>query len=181
MPAGVRDSAQRVLHVTSTRPATLGSGRLICVDGPAGSGKTTLAAALHDLTPQSTVVHLDELLEGWGGLPGVAARLDPVLLPLARDEPGRYECYDWVAGRFADWVPVLPGPLLVLEGVGSGALRHAALCTTLVWVEADDDLRLRRGMERDGEAMRPQWEQWMLDERAHFLDQRTRSRADVVV
>jgi len=170
-----------VLDLAGSRSPTLGTGRLVCVDGPAGSGKTTLAAALQDLSPGSAVVHLDELLDGWGGLVGVDQRLDPLLLPLARGAPGRFERYDWVSGRFAEWVPIPPTPLLVLEGVGSGSLRHAPLCTVLVWVEVDDDLRLRRGLERDGEEMRPHWDRWMRDERAHFVDQDTRARADVVV
>lgn len=173
--------AREVLERALERPPTLGSGRLVCVDGPAGSGKTTLAAALHALQPRSQVVHVDELLDGWGGLRGLPARLDPLLLPLARDEPGRYERYDWVAERFTGWVPVEPGPLLVVEGVGSGNRRHAALCTVLVWVEVDDELRLRRGLQRDGEAMRPHWERWMLEERQVFVDEDTRARADVVV
>ena len=175
------DTARRVLELAESRPATLGAGRLVCIDGPAGSGKTTLAAALHALAPGTVVVHLDDLLEGWGGLSGVAERLDPLLLPLADGETGRYERYDWVAGRYADWVPIDPAPLLVVEGVGSGARRHATLATVLVWVEVDDGLRLRRGMARDGEAMRPHWERWMLDERRHFVDEDTRARADVVV
>lgn len=153
----------------------------MCIDGPAGSGKTTLAAALHALEPASVVVHLDDLLDGWAGLAGVAERLDPLLLPLARGETGRYERYDWIAERFAGWVPVAPVPLLILEGVGSGSRRHAARCSTLVWVEVDDDLRMRRGLQRDGEEMRPHWEQWMLDERAHHVDEGTPARADVIV
>ncbi|MGA8846434.1 MAG: 4-amino-4-deoxy-L-arabinose transferase [Nocardioides sp.] len=181
MPAGVLETARRVLDLTLAQPATLGPGRLVCLDGPAGSGKTTLARAVQLLEPASTVVHLDDLLDGWGGLSGVAERLDPLLLPLARGEAGRYERYDWIAGEFAEWVSVEPTPLLILEGVGSGSLRHAARCTTLVWVEVDDELRLRRGLERDGEAMRPHWEQWMLEERAHHVDQRSMARADMVV
>ncbi len=163
------------------RAPTLGCGRLVCIDGPAGSGKTTLAAALHALVPASTVVHVDDLLAGWGGLRGVAERLDPLLQPLARDETGHYERYDWVAESFAGRVEVEPTPLLVVEGVGSGTPRHASLRTALVWVEVDDALRLRRGMERDGEALRSHWQRWMLEERALFLDDDTRSRADLVV
>ena len=170
-----------MLDLVQSRSVTLGAGRLVCLDGPAGSGKTTLAGALRDLSPGSGLVHLDELLDGWGGLVGVDRRLDPLLLPLSRGEAGRYERYDWMAGRFVEWVPVPPTPLLILEGVGSGSLRHAALCTALIWVEVDDDLRLRRGMARDGEAMRPHWERWMRDERAHFVDHDTRARADMVV
>ncbi len=166
---------------TLARPATLGSGRLICIDGPAGSGKTTLAAAIGALVAEATVIHVDDLLDGWQGLPGVAERLDPLLLPLARDEAGAYERYDWHANRFAETVSVAVTPLLVVEGVGSGSRRHAGLCTTSVWVEVDDDLRLRRGLERDGDAALPHWERWMRDERQHFVDDDTRARADVMV
>ncbi len=180
-PPGVLDTAQRILDLTTKRAATLGASRLVCIDGPAGSGKTTLAAGLHALEPASAVVHLDDLLDGWGGLRGVAERLDPLLLPLARGETGRYERYDWLAARFAEWVPIAPTPLLIVEGVGSGSKRHAVRCTTLVWVEVDDDLRLQRGLERDGEEMRPHWERWMLEERVHHVDQHTLARADVVV
>lgn len=127
------------------------------------------------------VVHLDDLLDGWGGLRGVAERLDPLLLPLSRGEVGSYERYDWHAGRFVEHVDVTPGPLLVVEGVGAGSLRHADLCTALVWVEVDDALRLRRGLERDGETARAHLERWHEDERALFVDERTRERADVVV
>lgn len=170
-----------MLTLLASRPPTLGAGRLLCIDGPAGSGKTTLAAAVVAASPGSRVVHLDDLLDGWTGLPGVAVRLDPLLSPLRRGEPGHYERYDWDAGRFAAMVPVEPTPLLVLEGVGAGSRRHASLATALVWVEVDDDLRLARGLQRDGEAARPHWERWMLDERRHFLDEDTRARADMIV
>ena len=51
----------------------------------------------------------------------------------------------------------------------------------LVWVEAPYDVRLRRGLERDGDAFAPHWEQWAADEAALFARERTRERADVVV
>ena len=40
------DTAGAVLDLARSRPTSLGSGRLVCVDGPAGSGKTTLADAI---------------------------------------------------------------------------------------------------------------------------------------
>jgi hypothetical protein len=127
------------------------------------------------------VVHTDDLLEGWTGLPGLPARLDPLLLPLADGLPGRYLRWDWHADAYAGWVEVQPPPLLVVEGVGSGNRRHAALSTALVWVAAGDDVRLERGLARDGAAARPHWERWMADEAAHFVDEGTAGRADVVV
>ena len=115
------------------------------------------------------------------GLPGLADQLDALLLPLARGVAGSYRRYDWHAARFAETVPVEPVELLILEGVGSGSLRHASLVTTLAWVSAPPSLRVRRGIERDGEAVEPLWRQWMVDEAEHFARERTRERADILV
>jgi hypothetical protein len=48
----------------------------------------------------------------------------------------------------------------------------------LLWVEAPRDVRFARGIERDGEAYRPLWERWALQEDALFAVERTRERAD---
>ncbi|GAA4713585.1 4-amino-4-deoxy-L-arabinose transferase [Nocardioides conyzicola] len=174
-------SAAAVLDLARARSATLGVGRLICVDGPSGSGKTTLAEQVALLAPEVRVVHMDDLYEGWSGLPTVDAQLDGLLRPLADGRPGSYRRYDWVLGAYAETVAVDPGPLLVLEGVGSGSLAVADLATVLVWVEADRDVRMRRGIERDGEAFAPYWEAWAVAEQEHFTRHRTRERADLVV
>jgi uridine kinase len=171
-----------VLELLATRPATLGTGRLVCIDGPAGSGKTTLAEAVaHGFDGASRLLHMDDMYPGWSGLPRVDEQLDGLLTPLGEGQAGSYRRYDWVAGEFAETVPVKPVPLLVLEGVGSGASRFAPLQTVLVWVEAPHDLRMRRGIERDGDAFAPYWEQWAADERVLFAREGTRERADVHV
>ena len=100
-----------------------GPGRLICVDGPAGSGKTTLAEELASLSG-APVIHMDDLFEGWDGLPRISDQLDTLLPPLAEGRPGSYRRWDWPGDAWAETVLVPPAPLLVLEGVGSGALAH---------------------------------------------------------
>jgi hypothetical protein len=40
---------------------------------------------------------------------------------------------------------------------------------------------MARGIERDGDAFAPHWEQWAKDEAALFARERTRERADVIV
>lgn len=175
------DGAREVLDLALRRPPTVGGTRLVVIDGPAGSGKTTLAARLAALEPAAVVVHIDDLLEGWSGLPGVTDQFDSFLLPLSRGEAGSYRRYDWYAGGFAETVPVPVTPLLVIEGVGSGSRSHTGWHTVLVWIETDDEQRLARGMARDGEGMRAHWEQWMREEVGLFARERTRDRADVVV
>ncbi len=170
-----------VVSLLAARPATLGTGRLLCVDGPAGSGKTTLAAAVRDVVADATVVHMDDLYEGWDGLPEIDAQLSGLLRPLAAGRPGSYRRYDWHAGAFAETRTVEPAPLLVLEGVGAGSAAVADLATVLVWVEAPHDERMRRGIERDGEAFAPRWEAWAAAEAEHFAQHRTRERADLLL
>ena len=175
-----RSEGRQVLDLVRSRPATLGEGRLLCVDGPSGSGKTTLGQVVAELA-DAPVVHMDDLFEGWDGLPHVDAQLGALLQPLAQGRPGSYRRYDWVAGAFAETVTVPPAPLLVLEGVGSGSLVAAPLTTVLVWVEAAHGVRMRRGIERDGDAFAPYWEAWAAAETEHFARHRTRERADLVV
>ena len=178
-------AAQRVLDLSLSRPPTLGGRRLVLVDGPSGSGKTTLAGALTALAAArhvpSSVVHLDAMYDGWGGLPGIGTRLARLLAPLAEGRAGHYERYDWAAGSFAETVGVRPVDLLVVEGVGAAARDVAHVGTVLVWVEAPRDLRRRRGVERDGAAFEAVWEQWATDEVEVFARDRGRERADLVV
>lgn len=157
----------------------------MCIDGPAGSGKTSFAARLVERLAGDQVrvgtVHLDDLYEGWSGLEGTLwERLTvQVLGPLRAGVPGRYQRYDWVAGAFADWVDVPVPDVLVLEGCGAARRAAAPDAVLTAWVEAPAELRLARGLERDGEVMRAEWMAWTVSEAAHFAREQTRARADV--
>ena len=180
METGSRsDVARLVVELAASRPPTLGTGRLVCVDGPAGSGKTTLGGQIAELTG-AHVVHGDDLMEGWGGFDTVSRQLAGLVTELAAGRGGTYEVYDWHQGRFDRTVEVPPAPWLVVEGVGSSDLAIAPYVTALVWVEVGDELRLARGLARDGAHMEPQWRTFMGSERELFARFRSRERADVL-
>jgi uridine kinase len=172
-------------RVLAARPR-LGRVRLVAVDGPAGSGKSTFAAALAAALSERVtapdgvlVLHLDDLYEGWKGLDGVWESLATgVLEPLAEGRPGRYRRYDWDAETWAEWVEVPVPRVLVVEGCGSGTRAATELAVATVWVEAPADVRLARGLARDGVSLRVRWLDWMVSEAAHFALERTRERAD---
>jgi hypothetical protein len=173
------ERAEAVLTHARSRPVTLGSGRLVCVDGPAGTGKTTLARHVADLCG-APVVRMDDLYPGWNGLLEVDPEVLGLVQPLSAGRPGSYRRFDWVADEYAEVHVVEPTPLLVLEGVGAGNRAWRELVTTLVWVEAPDDVRLTRGLERDGEAYRDHWLRWMEDEARLFAREETRAAAHLV-
>ena len=163
-------------------PARLGAVRLVCVDGPAGSGKTTFAGRLTDALGDAGLVHLEDLYAGWT-LTGAAARLSAgVLRPLAQGRAGSHARYDWAAGRFADESVAVPVPrVLVVEGCGSSPRALDRWATLRVWVEAPAALRLSRGLARDGDDLAAHWHRWQGTEARHFAAEDTRGRADVRV
>ena len=173
-------NAQDVLDLARSREPTLGRGRLVCVDGPAGSGKTTLAAEIGSLTG-APLLHMDDMFEGWDGLPRITDQLETLLRPLAGGRSGSYRRWDWPGNAWAETILVPPAPLLVLEGVGSGSASVAELITVLAWVEVPYDLRMARGLERGGIGVADNWRQWAVDEQDLFARERTRERADIVV
>ena len=183
--ARLGDVAEVVLWVARNRQPTLGAARLVCLDGRTGAGKSSLGDAVLEAATRdgsAALVHLDDLLDGWGGLDTVSRTLErDVLVPLRAGRPGRYRRYDWVREEYAEEHVVDPVDLVVVEGVGSGATSYASWITTLVWVDAPADLGLARSVARDGEALRPQLLQWMRDEDALLARERTRDRADVIV
>ncbi|MEV5407701.1 hypothetical protein AB0K60_02525 [Thermopolyspora sp. NPDC052614] len=155
---------------------------MVAIDGPAGSGKTTFAERL-GAAAGAQVIHSDEFPVPWDGSPDAwfAPLTAQVLDPLRAGGPGRFRRYDWVRGEHAEWIEVPPAPLLVLEGVAAARRATAGLLAYAIWVEAPDDLRLRRVLERDGEHLRDEWERWMRAEREWFARDDTRARADLRV
>lgn len=175
------DVVTRLAAAIEAAPAGFAAMRLVCVDGPAGSGKTTLAAALAPLLG-AQIIHMDDLYEGWSGLEqGPERLLEWVLAPLAAGTPGRYRRYDWGLGRYVERHTVPLADFLVVEGVGAASLLTEPFAPFVVWVEAPEDVRLARGIARDGAALEGELRRWMVAEAEHHRAHGTRERADVVL
>ena len=161
----------------------LGGTRLVCIDGPAGSGKTTFADRLAAaLGPGTAVLHMDDVYAGWT-LTGAADRLAVgVLRPLAEGRPGAYHRYDWARAGFSpEPTPVPPPRVLLVEGCGSSPQAFDVWTTMRIWVEAPPAVRIARGLARDGAALEGEWLAWQTTEAAEFARERTRARADLRV
>ncbi|MCW2784529.1 MAG: putative uridine kinase, partial [Marmoricola sp.] len=109
-------------------------------------------------------------------VPGVLARL---LEPLAAGRPGSYREWDWIGGGPGDDRTVQPAPLLIVEGLGTGARRLRGWTTALVWIDADPEHRRVRALDRDGDYFRAQWAPWAASETAYFETEGLPGRADL--
>lgn len=158
---------------------------VVALDGPSGAGKTTLARGVESALEEHgavAVLHLDLLYPGWDGLAQAPALLAThVLGPLARGEHAAHPVWSWVRDEWAGTREVPRCDYLVVEGCGSSVGPARAYAAVAVFVDADPALRMRRGLERDGETYRPHWQRWADQEAALFAADATRERADLVL
>jgi predicted kinase len=189
----VHDPLEAVLGlVTAARVRHDGPGPVVLgVDGRSGSGKSDLAgavtAALRADGTDVALLALEDAYPGWDGLAaGVAAVARGVLAPLSRGEPGTVRTFDWDAARPG---PVLrvPAPgrpvpdVLVVEGCGAGSAACAPYLDALVWLEAAEEVRRRRALERDDHTWTERWATWAAQEEALLAVRDARALADLVV
>jgi uridine kinase len=154
--------------------------RLVAVDGPSGSGKSTFAARLA-LKLGATVVPTDHFATWTDPVSWWPRLVAEVLDPLRHGRAARYRRRAWAGGwaRPGPWVDVPVPDVLIIEGV-SAARRSIAPCLDeVIWVEVPDpEERLRRAVERDGEANRAHLRRWQAFERGWFAVDGTKARAD---
>ncbi|MDN3494770.1 GNAT family N-acetyltransferase [Planococcus sp. APC 4015] len=164
--------------------ATVPGIRLIGIDGPAASGKSTIAHHLSDRFGWP-IIQIDDFFS-WVSFTSWWPRFETeVLHPLLDGRSIHYQMRDWTGDEFGeglagftdlDWAPVV-----ILEGVGSTRAAIAASLACRVWVDAPASVRLRRGVTRDGETHRELWEKYLPREADFFAADGTARRADIRV
>ena len=80
--------------------------------------------------------------------------LAQVIEPLLRNEPATFRPYDWLRREPGAPTTVAPADVVIIEGVGATRKAWRDRLRLRIWVDTDSDLRLRRGLERDGERAR---------------------------
>src|SRR4051794_18952787 len=165
---------------------------LVAVDGCAGSGKTTFARKLQELDPTIGVIHLDDFYLPSAQRPAqcptiaeeydIARLLAKVLTPLTHNQPAHYQRYDWVEDQLAEYHTLPAGGMVVIEGVSALLPQVATIYDYRVWVECPYDLRLARGLARDGEKVRDWWVNgWMPAEQRYIQVYSPAERVDLKV
>lgn len=160
---GTAAAVARVL--AAARRRNPGSAHVtIAIDGPSGTGKSTLADELARRrrgAPPTEIVRLDEVYPGWFGLAAAAGSLDRTLLaPLDRGVPGSWRRWDWALDRPAELEQRVPRRPLVVEGCGAFEATAGRDRVVRVWLRAGEATRKRRALDRDAGAFDPFWDVW---------------------
>lgn len=179
-PYARRLEAQSLVHRLCDLKPSAGSTVLVAIDGCGGSGKSTLAAYLTGEIPNAVIVHTDDFASWDNPIDWWPRLREQVLEPLARDETARYQRYDWGERRLMEWHEVV-APVVILEGVSSTRREFLPYLAFTIFVTCPREVRLRRGLERDGDGALPLWEQWMAAENAYLEEHRPMERAHVVI
>jgi uridine kinase len=163
--------AAAVEHVDSTL--------LVGIDGAGGSGKSTLAKNLASEFNKATVVHIDDFADwtddsNWK----LSTFADRVLEPIIAGITAKHQRYDWPTDTFGEWFEIVPNSIVIVEGVTALRPDLRDYWHVPVWVDCPRELRLERGVARDGEAIRSKWEDiWMPGEDEYFKRDRPRESA----
>lgn len=166
---------------TSARSAAMPT-RIVAIDGCGGAGKSTLARQLAAALDGAPIIPTNDFAS-WDNQFGWWPRLlEQVIAPLARGDLARYQRFDWKRRELAEWIQLPPKPdTVIIEGVTAIRREFDPYLAYRIWVDSPPAVRLRRGLERDGEAMRSQWDRWMAAEAAYVESHRPIDRADAVV
>ncbi|WP_460288787.1 hypothetical protein [Clostridium sp. CTA-7] len=72
--------------------------------------------------------------------------------------------------------------MVIIEGVYSTRKELADFYDFKIFVDCPRELRLRRGIARDGESVKDIWEKvWMVEEDKYMIEHRPSEGADLVV
>lgn len=148
------------------------SQRLIGIDGGGGAGKSTFASYLQKEIKGSHIVRIDDFYRPpqlrSPVLPGQVInpnfdwnRLRALVFQGVKD--GReiqYQLYDSAGGTLSGETVTVPrDATVIIEGVWSLQKDLIDFYDYRIWLEAPAETRLKRGLLRDGEAMREVWEE----------------------
>lgn len=107
---------------------------------------------------------------------------DQVLEPLANDKRSIYQIYNWPSDILGEWNIVTPGGIVIIEGVYSTRKELRDFYDYKIYVYCSREVRLERGIERDGELARNMWENnWMVAEDKYIKEHKPAEQAELVI
>ena len=181
-----------IVHCLEQLLAGAAAPVVLALDGRCGSGKTTMAAALAEQFPDSTVLHTDDFylppadrVPGWEQIPcanmDLARLRDEALRPAYEGQPVPYRAYSCREGRCLPVQQLSTQPLVILEGSYSHHPLLAGYETLRVFVTCSKPEQTRRLQAREGGCYQSFAARWVPLEEAYFSHYHIENKADFVM
>lgn len=156
---------------------------LIAIDGRGGSGKSTLAEKLKQSLGNVTIVHLDDFAYPETDRDRL---LKQVILPLKEDQTAKYQRFDWGTKQLAEWHEIVPGGIVIIEGVSTLHNFLNDYFDFRIWVECPPEVGFQRGLDRDKNEYKvdttDDWiNKWMPEEKKYVEEHKPQEKADYIV
>ena len=169
--------------------------RLIAIDGGGGAGKTTFATCLQAVLPGSCIVKIDDFYRpSQLRTPVVSTEVinhnfdwdrfrTLVLEAAVGNEEIVYQLYDFDKGVLSNQMVRIPSKTtVIIEGVWSMQPAFVGFYDYRIWLDAPPEIRLERGLSRDGEDLRDVWEQeWIPIDESYKNTEQPQLRADCII
>lgn len=167
--------------VAAVADALARGARWIVIDGLGASGKTTFAALVEAAWPDAQVVHLDDFTRP-GAVAWEAERfLEQVYRPLSANLPSHYQRWHWTEPTPGEWVSLVAGQPVVLEGIGASDPEVGVDWDLRVWLEAAEEERCARAERRDPARYECWATNWRPIEARWAAERRPWEQADIIV
>jgi uridine kinase len=161
-------------------PPRSGATRFVAIDGHGGAGKSTAAARLATALDGVPIVHTDDFASWENPVDWWPSLISEVLEPLAKGERATFVPTSW-DGVARSLIEVSPAETVIVEGVTASREAFREYMAFSIWIDAPRGVCLRRGLDRDGEAARAQWESWLAAEDEYVAREQPTRYADLVV
>jgi len=159
-----------------------GQTKIVVIDGPAGSGKTTLAKSLSGLLENCPIIHMDEIYEGWENALSPKTSQDLVewiINPLLEDKSIEYLKYDWHLVQRIEKVVINNSKVMIIEGVGASVSEISKHACLKLWIEVNEETGINRVLTRDGLQIQEQMKKWQSQESKFFIENNSKENSDI--
>jgi uridine kinase len=159
-----------------------GQTKIVVIDGPAGSGKTTLAKSLSGLLENCPIIHMDEIYEGWENALSPKTSQDLVewiINPLLEDKSIEYLKYDWHLEQRIEKVVINNSKVMITEGVGASVSEISKHACLKLWIEVNEETGINRVLTRDGLQIQEQMKKWQSQESKFFIENNSKENSDI--
>ena len=159
-----------------------GQTKIIFIDGPAGSGKTTLAKSLSGLLENCPIIHMDEIYDGWENALSPKTSQDLVewvINPLLESRSIEFVKYDWYLEKRIEKVVINLPKVLIIEGVGSSSFEISKHASLKLWIEVNKETGINRVLTRDGQQIQEQMKKWQSQESKFFIENNSKENSDI--